>query len=218
MHLRLAAHSGEKIQVIDLIGAPGRTRTCGHPLRRRMLYPAELRAQNSLIPPTGGVASTGRPVGLLMLPVAFGAGSGHSPAGSWRSHGPTRCVGSLRAHPAELRAQNSLIPPTGGVASTGKTEFLPTPGAAKYRDSDPGHSTRQAAQRMRGRPLPAGRALIRSLTRRRHRLQILSSYLALAHTICIGNCVLIDVCAYFSYGRAVCGITTTALWLNPRGL
>ena len=25
-------------------GAPGRTRTCGHPLRRRMLYPAELRA------------------------------------------------------------------------------------------------------------------------------------------------------------------------------
>ncbi|CAI8728364.1 conserved hypothetical protein [Pseudomonas brassicacearum] len=27
-----------------LIGAPGRTRTCDHPLRRRMLYPAELRA------------------------------------------------------------------------------------------------------------------------------------------------------------------------------
>ena len=26
------------------IGAPGRTRTCDHPLRRRMLYPAELRA------------------------------------------------------------------------------------------------------------------------------------------------------------------------------
>ncbi|CAI8739423.1 hypothetical protein EMIT0232MI5_10637 [Pseudomonas sp. IT-232MI5] len=25
-------------------GAPGRTRTCDHPLRRRMLYPAELRA------------------------------------------------------------------------------------------------------------------------------------------------------------------------------
>ena len=27
-----------------LNGAPGRTRTCDHPLRRRMLYPAELRA------------------------------------------------------------------------------------------------------------------------------------------------------------------------------
>ncbi len=25
-------------------GAPGRTRTCDHPLRRRMLYPTELRA------------------------------------------------------------------------------------------------------------------------------------------------------------------------------
>ena len=52
-----------------------------------------IAAQNSVIPPTGGAASIGRPVGLLMLPVACGAGSGHSPAGSWRSHGPTRCVG-----------------------------------------------------------------------------------------------------------------------------
>ena len=26
------------------VGTPGRTRTCDHPLRRRMLYPAELRA------------------------------------------------------------------------------------------------------------------------------------------------------------------------------
>jgi hypothetical protein len=29
-------------------GAPGRTRTCDHPLRRRMLYPAELRALMNL--------------------------------------------------------------------------------------------------------------------------------------------------------------------------
>ena len=28
-------------------GAPGRIRTCGHPLRRRMLYPTELRAPGS---------------------------------------------------------------------------------------------------------------------------------------------------------------------------
>ena len=27
-----------------LVGAPGRIRTCDHPLRRRMLYPTELRA------------------------------------------------------------------------------------------------------------------------------------------------------------------------------
>ena len=27
-------------------GAPGRTRTCDHSLRRRMLYPAELRARD----------------------------------------------------------------------------------------------------------------------------------------------------------------------------
>src|SRR5690554_5749123 len=32
-----------------LYGAPGRTRTCDHPLRRRMLYPAELRAPISAI-------------------------------------------------------------------------------------------------------------------------------------------------------------------------
>src|SRR5690606_2687728 len=31
-------------------GAPGRTRTCDHPLRRRMLYPAELRAHVHLQP------------------------------------------------------------------------------------------------------------------------------------------------------------------------
>ena len=29
-------------------GAPGRIRTCDHPLRRRMLYPAELRAPRGL--------------------------------------------------------------------------------------------------------------------------------------------------------------------------
>ena len=34
----------------SLIGAPGRTRTCDHPLRRRMLYPAELRARLWLQP------------------------------------------------------------------------------------------------------------------------------------------------------------------------
>jgi hypothetical protein len=28
----------------SVFGTPGRIRTCGHPLRRRMLYPAELRA------------------------------------------------------------------------------------------------------------------------------------------------------------------------------
>ena len=33
-----------------LTGAPGRTRTCDHPLRRRMLYPAELRARLWLQP------------------------------------------------------------------------------------------------------------------------------------------------------------------------
>ena len=31
-----------------LYGAPGRIRTCDHPLRRRMLYPAELRALDAL--------------------------------------------------------------------------------------------------------------------------------------------------------------------------
>jgi len=34
----------EKTQVVDLIGAPGRNRTCDHRLRRPMLYPTELRA------------------------------------------------------------------------------------------------------------------------------------------------------------------------------
>ena len=30
--------------ILQTNGTPGRTRTCDHPLRRRMLYPAELRA------------------------------------------------------------------------------------------------------------------------------------------------------------------------------
>src|SRR5437763_2512280 len=34
-------------QLIDIIGDPGRIRTCDHSLRRRVIYPAELRGSGS---------------------------------------------------------------------------------------------------------------------------------------------------------------------------
>ena len=37
-------------------GTPGRTRTCDHPLRTRMLYPAELRAPSAYSALAGGVS------------------------------------------------------------------------------------------------------------------------------------------------------------------
>ena len=103
----------------------------------RAAHPAELRAQTlSLHTTYCGFRPTDLAV-CAALPVAGGAGSGHSLAGSWRSYGPKRCFGFSRTHPAELRAQNFISFSTLSPTATGRPDGLCSAPRRRWRRTRP---------------------------------------------------------------------------------
>ena len=122
-------------------GAPGRTRTCNHRLRRPMLYPVELQAHRGANNDSGGLfgavvgvngfepltfcSQSRRATRLRHTPPPCRASTRHDNTGGeirrlWRVRRRRRCCGLPATNPKESACGGRTAPPPGGPCANGR--------------------------------------------------------------------------------------------------